>query len=409
MNRERRVPPVWLLALPALTFGMAVGFVIVTLPQILAEQGLSGSRIPVVVALISSPSFFSFLLAPFLDVRFRRRTYATVFGVLAAAAISWVVLDQHSSGDVEAVMFIGFLCLMLFTSAQAGWAGSLIERAQASSLGAWGTAYNIAGSGAGILLSGYASERFSPTSAAACLFPLLLAPLLVFPLIPAPAPDQALARESFSRFLREVASLFRRNEVLVALALFILPSGSFALTNVLGGWGKNFRAVPALVTFLGGMGAMLAGIIGCALMPLLARKLPLRPLYLSIGLIGAAFTLSLLFLPHVPWTYGLAFIGENIFQSAAIATAMAIIFEVIGPGNPLAATIFSLLGASGNLPIFYMELIDGRGFHWRGVDGAFSVDAAVSGAACLMLAVILRRRLFADAVARERAVIASRE
>ena len=409
MNRERRVPPVWLLALPALTFGMAVGFVIVTLPQILAEQGLSGSRIPVVVALISSPSFFSFLLAPFLDVRFRRRTYATVFGVLAAAAISWVVLDQHSSGDVEAVMFIGFLCLMLFTSAQAGWAGSLIERAQASSLGAWGTAYNIAGSGAGILLSGYASERFSPTSAAACLFPLLLAPLLVFPLIPAPAPDAALARESFSRFLREVASLFRRNEVLVALALFILPSGSFALTNVLGGWGKNFRAVPALVTFLGGMGAMLAGIIGCALMPLLAKKLPLRPLYLSIGLIGAAFTLSLLFLPHVPWTYGLAFIGENIFQSAAIATAMAIIFEVIGPGNPLAATIFSLLGASGNLPIFYMELIDGRGFHWRGVDGAFSVDAAVSGAACLMLAVILRRRLFADAVARERAVIASRE
>ena len=231
----------------------------------------------------------------------------------------------------------------------------------------------------------------------------------MFPLIPAPAPDQALARESFSRFLREVASLFRRSEVLVALALFILPSGSFALTNVLGGWGEDFHAVPALVSFLGGMGAMLAGIIGCSLMPVLARKLPLRPLYLAIGLIGAAFTLSLLFLPHVPWTYGLAFIGENIFQSAAIATAMAIIFEVIGPGNPLAATIFSVLGASSNLPIFYMELVDGRGFHWRGVDGAFICDALVSGAACLLLAVILRRRLFAGAVARERAVIASCE
>jgi PAT family beta-lactamase induction signal transducer AmpG len=149
------------------------------------------------------------------------------------------------------------------------------------------------------------------------------------------------------------------------------------------------------------MGSMLAGIIGCSLMPVLARKLPLRPLYLSIGLLGAAFTVSLLFLPHVPWTYGLAFIGENIFQSAAIATAMAIIFEVIGPGNPLAATIFSLLGASGNLPIFYMELIDGRGFHWLGVDGAFISDAVVSGAACLVLAVVLRRKLFAGAVARE--------
>ena len=404
MSQPRRIPPVWILALPGLTFGMAVGFVIVTLPQMLAEQGLSGSRIPVAVALISSPSFFSFLLAPLLDVRFRRRTYATVFGVLAAAAISWVVLDHHSAAEVEAVMFVGFLSLMLFTSAQAGWAGSLIERAQASSLGAWGTAYNIAGSGAGILLSGYASERFAPATAAACLFPLLLAPLLVFPLIPAPAPDATLARESFGRFIREVAALFRRSEVLVALALFILPSGSFALTNVLGGWGQDFHAAAALVSFLGGMGAMLAGIIGCSLMPVLARKLPLRPLYLSIGLLGAAFTVSLLFLPHVPGTYGLAFIGENIFQSAAIATAMAVIFEVIGPGNPLAATIFAVLGASGNLPIFYMELLDGRGFHWRGIDGAFLCDAAVTGTACLVLAIVLRRRLFAGAVARELAV-----
>ncbi|MHB1871125.1 MAG: MFS transporter [Steroidobacteraceae bacterium] len=404
MSQPRRIPPVWILALPGLTFGMAVGFVIVTLPQMLAEQGLSGSRIPVAVALISSPSFFSFLLAPLLDVRFRRRTYAAVFGVLAAAATSWVVLDHHSAAEVEAVMFVGFLCLMLFTSAQAGWVGSLIERAQASSLGAWSTAYNIAGGGAGILLSGYVNERFSPATAAACLFPVLLAPLLVFPLIPAPAPDATLARESFSRFIREVASLVRRTEVLVALALFILPSGSFALTNILGGWGQDFHASAALVSFLGGMGAMLAGIIGCSLMPLLARKLPLRPLYLSIGLLGAAFTLSLLFLPHVPGTYGLAFIGENIFQSAAIATAMAIIFEVIGPGNPLAATIFALLGASGNLPIFYMELLDGRGFHWRGVDGAFLCDAAVTGAACLVLAIVLRRRLFAGAVARELAV-----
>jgi PAT family beta-lactamase induction signal transducer AmpG len=404
VSQPRRIPPVWILALPGLTFGMAVGFVIVTLPQMLAEQGLSGSRIPVAVALISSPSFFSFLLAPLLDVRFRRRTYATVFGVLAAAAISWVVLDHHSAAEVEAVMFVGFLSLMLFTSAQAGWAGSLIVRAQASSLGAWGTAYNIAGSGAGILLSGYASERFAPATAAACLFPLLLAPLLVFPLIPAPAPDATLARESFSRFIREVAALFRRSEVLVALALFLLPSGSFALTNVLGGWGQDFHAAAALVSFLGGMGAMLAGIIGCSLMPVLARKLPLRPLYLSIGLLGAAFTVSLLFLPHVPGTYGLAFIGENVFQSAAIATAMAIIFEVIGPGNPLAATIFALLGASGNLPIFYMELIDGRAFHWRGVEGAFLCDAAVTGAACLVLAIVLRRRLFAGAAARELAV-----
>ncbi len=391
---QRRIPPVWILALPALNFGMVVGFVIVTLPQMLAARGLPGGRIPVAVAIITSPSFFSFLLAPFLDLRFRRRTYATVFGVLAVAATSWVVLDHRSLASVEAVMFAGFLCVMLSYSAQAGWTASLIERTQASALGAWGTAFNIAGAGAGILLCGYAIEHFAPTTAVAVLAPLLLAPLLVFPLIPAPAPDDALASDKFSRFVREVISLFRRNEVLVALTIFILPSSSFALTNVLGGWGKDFHAAPALVSVLGGGGTSLAGIIGCSLMPLLARKLPLRPLYLALGVIGAAFTLSLLVLPHVPATYGFAFVGENIFQSAAIAVSLAITFEVIGPDNPLAATIFSILGAAANFPIFYMELIDGRGYDWNGVNGAFTYDAVISGTACVVLAAIFRRKLF---------------
>lgn len=111
-------------------------------------------------------------------------------------------------------------------------------------------------------------------------------------------------------------------------------------------------------------------------------------------MIGAAFTLSLLVLPHVPATYGFAFVGENIFQSAAIAASLAITFEVIGPDNPLAATIFSILGAAANFPIFYMELIDGRGFDWNGVNGAFTYDAVISGTACVVLAAIFRRKLF---------------
>lgn len=401
VNTQRRVPPLWLLALPTFTFGMMVGFIIVTLPQILAAQGLPGGRIAVAVAVITSSSFWSFLLAPLLDVRFRRRTYAIVFGVLAAAAVAWVVLHHRSAVEIEVVMTVGFLCGMLFGSATGGWTGSLIDKAQDSQLGAWVTAFNIGGSGIGILLSGYVTQNLSPAAAAAALVVVLLAPLLVFPLIPAPPPDRTLARESFSGFIREVASLFRRNEVLVALALFTLPSASFALTNVLGGWGKDFHAAPALVSIVGGAGNILAGIVGCALVPLIAKKLPLRPMYLSIGLIGAVFTLSLLLMPHAPWTYGLAFLGENLFQSAAIATCLAIAFEVMGPGNPLAATILSLFISVSNLPIVYMEVIDGRGYDWLGVNGAFITDAVVSGSACLLLAVLLRGKLFSATAASE--------
>ncbi len=401
MNPQRPVPALWILAVPVITFGMMAGFVIVTLPQMLAAQGVPGGHIAVDVAIIISPGFWIFLLAPFLDVRFRRRTYALVFGFLAIAANAFAVLHHSSENQVVAVMLIGYISLALYAAAQGGWTGSLIDKKQDSRLGAWVTMCNIGGGGAGILLSGFVTQHLSPAHAAAFLFVAFLAPMAVFPLIPAPPPDKTLAAESFMRFSREVASLLKRREVLVALTLFTLPSASFALTNVLGGIGKDFHASPGLVSVIGGVGSILAGILGCSLVPAMAKRFPLRPLYLLIGLVGAGFTLSLLFMPRAPWTYGLAFLGENIFQAAAFSTGFAVIYEVIGPGNPLAATIFALLTASMYLPMVYMEVIDGRGYDWRGVTGAFLADALLSGVACVLLWFVLFRVLRVEKVRAE--------
>jgi PAT family beta-lactamase induction signal transducer AmpG len=53
-------------------------------------------------------------------------------------------------------------------------------------------------------------------------------------------------------------------------------------------------------------------------------------------------------MPHNPWTFGVAITGENLFQALAFAASNAITFEVIGPDNPLAATLFILLVAVGS-------------------------------------------------------------
>ncbi|MGC8548333.1 MAG: MFS transporter [Acidobacteriaceae bacterium] len=389
MNAQRRVPPAWVLSIPVATFGMTAGFIIVTLPQMLADLQVPGGHIATAVAVITSPGFWVFLLAPFLDVRFRRRTYALTFGLLAVCATAFTVLHHTSKTEIEIVMTIGYLSLALFGAAVGGWTGALIEKDQNSKLGAWNTVFNICSGGLGVLLSGYFTQHFSADVAAALIFVIFLAPMLSFLLIPAPPPDEVIARESFLRFGREVASLFGRREILVALAMFTLPSASFALTNTLGGWGKDFHASPGMVSFFGGVGGIVAGVIGSFFIPPIAKKFPLRPMYLAVGILGACFTLSLLLLPRVPGTYGLAFLGENIFQAAAFTTAYAIIFQVIGKGNPLAATTFAVLTNFMNLPIVYMEVIDGKGFDWHGVAGAFAADALVSGSICILLWIVL--------------------
>jgi PAT family beta-lactamase induction signal transducer AmpG len=368
---------------------MMGGFIVVPLPQMLVAQGVPGDRAAVAVAIILTPMCWSFLLAPILDVRFRRRTYALVFGLIGVSAASATVLHHAALGEVEALMLVGFLSTCMFQSAFGGWAGSLIEKGQDGVLGAWSSIYNVGGSGVGILICDYALQHFSRSGAAALIFAAFLSPLAVFGVIPAPPASKILAAASFSRFAREVVALFKNDEVLVALALFALPAGSFALTNALGAWSDSFHAPASLVSIISGFGIIFGSIIGCALVPFLARKAPLRPLYLSIGVVGAIFTASLLLAPRVPWAFGLAFVGENFFQAAAVATVMAIIFEVIGPGNPLAATTFALLAASQSLPVDYMEFVDARGYHSYGISGAFLTDALVSTVACVLLVIVL--------------------
>lgn len=395
MSTQRKNPALWILSLPVLTYGMIFGFAVVTMPQMLAADGVPGGHIAVAVAIVTSPAFWVFLVGPILDVRFRRRTYAIFFGVLSAFAAGFTVFYHSSLPVVEAVMLLGVLSLGLYNFAIGGWTGALIQKDQDSKLGAWNTFFNFGGGGAGILLNGYLTQHLAPEHAAIIVILVFLAPLAVFPLIPAPPPDDTLASESFTRFAREIASLFKRREVLVALPLFTFPSASFALTNALSGWGKDFHASPAFVSTSTGIGSVLCGIVGCALVPFFARKIPLRPLYLAIGCVGACFTLCLLPLPRDPWTFGLAFFGETGLQAAAVATAIAVIYEIIGPANPLASTIFGLLFSAVSFPIDYMEFIDGHVYDRHGVAGAFLADALLSIAACAFLAIALRKWLFA--------------
>ena len=63
--------------------------------------------------------------------------------------------------------------------------------------------------------------------------------------------------------------------------------------NLLGGLGSDFRASTHFVGAVGGAGVLFAGIAGCLIFRLIDQLLPLRYLYLTIGVVGALFTLTL--------------------------------------------------------------------------------------------------------------------
>ena len=391
MQNVRRLPPTWLMGLTNAPFGLTGGFCAVIIPELLAAHGISAGHVATITAAILSPGFWIFAFSPMLDAWLSRRTYALIFGSFTALAVTLTVANPGRPGLVEAVMLPGFASAMLYQGAVGGWMGSLADKKEDSRLGIWFSVSNLGAGGLMMVLAGELLSRLTPTQAGILMGAAILLPMLLFVAIPSPPPHRRPARESFGRFNRELASLLKQRRVLMALALFLLPAASFALTNVLGGAGADFSASDHTVSLFAGVGSSIAGIVGSFLLFPLARRFPLRPVYLAIGIVGAIFTLSLLVLPRVPWTFGVAITGENLFQALAFSTANAIAFEVIGPDNPFAATLFTVLLAASNLPIVYMQFLDGRGYEWRGLTGAFLTDASISIAACAFLGWMLTR------------------
>jgi PAT family beta-lactamase induction signal transducer AmpG len=384
-------------------FGMYGGVLVISVPQMLSARHVPEATIAAMTAVMISPGFWTFLVSPVLDVRFSRRWYSIVTAAVAATLLSLALLNLEHPALVEGLLVVGFFFANLYQSALGGWLSSITTAEEKHALSVWVTIANISGGGAMAMITGEVVQRLSPTAAALLLGVAVLLPTAVFPWMQAPGPDRRLARDSFSQFFGEVLSILKRREVLIAIVLFIAPAATFSLVNILGGLGNDFAASSHFVGLVGGAGVMIGGIVGCLIFPFIDRLLPLRYLYLAIGIVGSMFTLALIWLPRTPTAFAVALIGENVFQSAAIVASTAITFETIGRSNPLAATTFCLMVSAFNIANTYMVVVDGWGYAWRGVAGSYATDAAVSLAASLLLVTLLiwvSRRRKAEALRR---------
>jgi PAT family beta-lactamase induction signal transducer AmpG len=391
VKSTRRVPVVWLMGLSNSTVGLTTGIVFFVMPQLLAGQHIPEAAIAGITAAAMSANFWAVVFGPLLDVRFSRRWYATVFAALTSMLIFIAVMNLLHLVVLEFALVLAIATAGLSTAALGGWLSVVCRHEEKNKLSAWANIALICGIGVASLIGSELVRHLPVWIAAALLGLIVFLPTTIFLIMPAPGPDRRLAGESFSQFTREVLALLRRREVLLALLFFVSPCSSFALTNILGGLGGDFHASARMVSLAGGAGAVSSGIAGCLLFPIVARRLPLRPLYLANGIVGGLFTLSLIVLPHAPWSFTLALLGEFLFQAGSYCIQLGIVFETIGQNNPLAATTFAFLTAATNIPVTYMMVADGRGYAMGGVAGSLAMDAGISIAACLLLGLLLYR------------------
>jgi PAT family beta-lactamase induction signal transducer AmpG len=381
--------PVWLMGLTNLSYGLYGGVVAFAIPQILSSRHVPEATVAGITAVGFSPGFWAFLFSPILDVRFSRRWYAVALAAIAAASLVLAFLNLDHVAVLEVTLTVGFFAAYLYQSAIGGWLSTITSAEEETTVSIWLTIANVGGFGIMAISCNQIVRLLSPLSVALLLGVSILLPVLVFPFMQAPGPDRRLASESFPQFFGDLAALVKRREVLIAVLLFITPAGTFSLTNFLAGHGEDFHASLGFVGLVGGVGVALGGIFGCLIFRPLRNLMPLRPLYLTVGFIGSVFTLGLRFLPHVPASFAIALIAENIFQSLAITISMGIIFDTIGRDNSLASTTFCFIGSAYGVPISYMLYVDAFGFHHGGIGGSLAVDAITGIVASVLLGAML--------------------
>jgi len=373
------------------TLGFASGVMNFVMPQLMASVHVPEPKIALITAIAVSPNFWFVLFGPILDVRFSRRRYATLLAALSGIAAAVAVLSLHHLMMLQTAMVVCNASAALSASALGGWFSTIVPDEHKNAMSKWINIALVSGTGLIVGLGGELVRGLGIVPAAVLLGALVVLPTSIFLLIPAPGPDGRLAGESFAQFNRDILVLLKRREVVVVLLLFLSPCSSFVMPNLMGGLGADFHASTRAVSFWGGVGAFIPGLLGCFIFPVIARRIRLRFYYLANGILGCLFTLSLVMLPHTTATYAGALFGEYLFQAVAFSIQIGIVFEAIGPNNPLAATTFSFLTAATNVPVTYVTLIDGRAYARAGITGTLFVDAVIGIVTCLVAGTVLTR------------------
>ncbi len=376
-------PPVWIFGLLIVPYALvSTAFVNTVLPSLLHAERVPLSGIANVNALLVFPSAMFFLWSPLVDFWLRRRTWVALASVLAGLLLGMALQFKTIAEAAPRTLILMAMCVvMLIACGTGGLMASVLPAGQKRR----GSAFYQAGSmglgslgGGGLLyLSQHIARRpFGLVCGLAVALPGLLSLTIAEP--PVVGREERL-RDVLGRVGREFKHTFLKRGAVPVLLMACAPMASGAALGLLPGlapeYGVSINSVAWINGAFGGsllaLGALLSGFL----------KLPedTRSTYCLAGLVNAV-TLGILLLGHPrPATYLWATALYLLSLGACYAIWVALSFKLLGVSGKSAGSRYAIAQSLGNIPTFYMALVDGLGARWFGVKGLPAIDMIVSG------------------------------
>jgi len=387
---RRQLPP-WAMGLAGAPLGFYFGFISTATPILLRAHGVPVEKVGLVSSVGFSPTFWAFLLCPILDVRFSKRTYAFFFAGVAGVCLGVSTLLTYHLVAFTAVLTLGCTATVMFGNAHQGWMPDVVEDRHYSAVGAMSNVANLGAAGLFAWLAVGTIRSMAAPAVGVLLALTVPAPTVLLFFIPPPRTPLRTAREVFGTFFRDLYVVCKRRSSVLGLICFLSPTACFALTNSFSDLGTDFRASEEWVTRINGPLVAVVCSLGCVVGIWFCQRFLRRTVYVMAGFGGAGAALAMIWMPHTLAYFAVGVLAYNFFQGINYTAFSAFEYEIVGPGNLLAATQISLLTAAANAPISYMTLFETHLYTKHGLPGMLGVDAVSSMVVGTVLLLVFRK------------------
>lgn len=360
----------------------------ILMPYLLRKNGVEVGQIAGVVAIASLPSIWSFLWSPLADTGLPRRAWVAISAVASAVAAAVAVLGVR--GPLTWLTALLFLS-NAFSGLLGASNGALLTHMPESLRGRAGGWYQAGNLGGGAIGGGaviwLADHAALPVVAVAIGAATVLPALAAF-LVREPALVRRGIGEQMKGLFQDLREVFLSRRTWLGLVFFLSPVGSAAIGNLISGVGPDYHSSGTEVLWVTGIAGGLLSAGGSFIGGMVADRMNRMVAYAVAGFLAAIFGVYLALGPATPFTFGAGYSGYAIAAGFAYAVYTALLLDVLGRREHGAASAYSLLNASGNVPIVYMTWLDGVGYkHW-GARGLMGTDAIANGAFAVVLLLV---------------------
>jgi MFS family permease len=374
-------------------FGIASGYLSVTLAYLLVHHGVTVQEIATLSAIALVPQTWKFLWAPIVDTTLTRKSWYIIGALTTAvtiAATGFVPAGRHTLSLITLLVLASSLASTFVGMATEAFAAHTSRAEQKGQVGGWiqagnqGT-YGLGGGGALWIAQHTGFEWLASLSLGLLCVGCCLALFWV-----SDVPERRGAAPyltSLVDLVKDLWAVARSRTGYLAILILFIPVGTGAAQSlwsaVAGDWHASADTVALVTGVLSGIVAMIACIVGGYVCDLMDRKAA----YALFGIVLAVCAVAMGLAPRTPSMFVIFTLLYAFVLGICYSAFSAVTLEAIGRGA--AATKYNLLASLSNFPIQYMTVVDGWAQTKYGSGGMLYVEAAIGIAAVGFFGVVV--------------------